>query len=153
MTLTDTSIRRATAEDALLVYGFYLAMLRELRPYGHDIAPTPSNATTYWRHIFLPAIEEDEDCILLHEHGALFWVKAAVVDWTEPYAIDHGCYVEPEWRQTGIATALREAGIVRLRQLGVTSLITTILTANKIGLASYRKLSPVQIGVLMKVSI
>src|SRR5262245_59751513 len=98
---TDIRIRRANYGDSLYLAHAFRQMLSELKPLGHDAAPTEKNAVMYWNHVFGPAMQAGHDCFYIAYAettpvGALFWnMNSPFLDWNESSAIDHGCWVHP----------------------------------------------------------
>lgn len=146
-------------EDYLAVKTAFLSLLVDLAPFGHDVKATEQNADVYWMDVFASALATGRDSLFLAKLGdrvvgALFWViYDGKLELNEPTALDHGCWVHLDHRRQGVATALRKAGMSRLRELGITALTSSISYLNKAGTRSYKKLNPAVTGFITKVRI
>ena len=129
-------IKPASQEDRKYVVEAFLNLLEYLDEFGHDIPPYRENAEWLVDQVFLPAAARGEPVLLAWEGqtlvGALFWViPAGPPRMRYKQAVGYGTYVDPDYRNRGVAKQLWAQGVELLRAQQVEILVGTVYKGNK----------------------
>jgi GNAT superfamily N-acetyltransferase len=133
-------IRTVTANERDTVSGLFLAMLKHLHQFGHDVPPTQENAEWFTDNVFLPAATKGDPVLIARINeapvGAIFWCRNPAMPGLEGSAFGYGTYVVAKYQRQGVGLALRTAAVECLKDLGVKRIIGAALKDNVAGHAS-----------------
>lgn len=128
-------------EDAEIVIGLYLELLKSVDAFGMDVMPTRRNAELYYQHLLLPGILA-QDPVLLAEvkgeiAGAIFWPeKRTPFELRRRSALGLGVFVYPKFAQRGIGSELRRQAKLILSAKGIEVVDGAVFNSNQAGIES-----------------